>query len=422
MGVYNKLFWSVTALVVWYAWCIREVAMDTPMFSEQWWAEMIWWSKFLVAYMPCFKIYVQPVPMTKLKHHHSEIKLVEFFPEKDPEAYKKFVAMSKDPACEDQLLVIRNAWHGVEDNVWKTLKSAKAFAAAADLSKEVTWAEFPEGEERVRVTANLSTLLEDFETPFKSMSFDYSILDEQKYLKDSYKELIRDISPDLADYLLPILGYMTHFLHFFMNSGDEFYTPLHAEPTTSYLLQVANRKRWRLIHKKYMPYLGATAAPQNGLLRTPFYFVDNYPQYMPHTEVILNPGDIMMLTYWAFHEVTNMDPGFQLSLGLRPPFRGFTFGQVFRPLAWFEIATVPFEIIKRLTPSYRLKFLTKHSNNIEVECQTGYTDVQMAYNGSAYVRHDFAMREDGKCAFLPRQDNYQELELSGAVNYKDVLS
>jgi len=362
---------------------------------------------------------MQPLPLSILKHEHSSLKVIELFPQEDPEAFDKFLEMTDNTDYNDYFVVLRNAWGSVE-NTWKLLNSSDALREHADLTQKYNYAEWYLNSMRKWKNDNFSVILDDFEGgfPMKAMQFDYRFLRQQEHLFSEYRKLWEDVHPGLGERMLSELDKGNTRHHFFMSYGNKYKTPLHGEPLVNYMLQVQHSKRWRMIHKKYTPYVGVMLSKAPGILATPLYYADQYPGNMPYTELTLNPGDLMYFPSWHYHEVINVeDNQFSLSVGLRPPAAFHTWREKFRPLAWYEWAWIPFAIIQRIGDA------KKEVNTFpkDPECPFGATDIQQGFNGTVFIRFDHT-KINGKCEFIPRVPNYQELETTGKLGHLELSS
>jgi len=417
MGMYSKSVKFSIFLVVLYAYIMKDVAVLTPAFSEQWWAEMWWWTKFLIAY-PILGWHLQPIPLTYLKHEHSPLEVIELFPDTDPDAYDKFSQMTaKVKYSEHKFVILRNFWGDIE-NTWKKLNSSEILREYTDQSQTYSYAEWYENKMRTWRTSNLSMLLDDFEGgyPIKAMQFDYEFLRKQEHLFEEYKKLWKGKHPEMEKSMGYILDQPRTKHHFFLNYGNKFTTPLHGEPLVNYMLQVANSKRWRAIHKRYTPYVGAMISSAPGILLTPYYFTDGYAKKMPFAEFTIHPGDLLYFPTWHYHEVVAVhDDLIGLSLGVRPQAQSHKLREPFKPLKWFEFAIIPWAVA-----SGALFKKEKNTFPAKEACPTGKTDVQVGLNGTHFVRYDYT-KVNGECKFYERVPDYQARETMGHLHYESLM-
>lgn len=389
-----------------------DVSQLTPMLSEQWWAEMIWWSKFFICY-PILSVNIAPVPMSKLKHHHSKLNVIELFPDKDPEAVSKFLDMAENKDHESDLIILRNVFSVSKGNILEKLRSADAWRKYADMSQMYEYALWHPNQQKQSMHTNMSVFFEDFESNKhrKTMQFDFTLLKTQKIVLDEYKRLWKDLDQRLYDRIIGTLQTSRAKSHSFLWYGSDNRTPLHAAPVADYFLQLANSKKWKFIHKHYIPYIYSRLpdmAP--GILSTPVYWVDGYEGGIPYTELDLHPGDLMYFPTWHYHEVQNLDPNaLGFAIGIRPPGTNVQMGETFKPLAWYGIGVIP-------------RFLLFHAANFGTGSFKGKQPcngpVTMAWNGTKFNRYNYHT-VDGECKFSERHPDYQKNELSGVWKTSD---
>merc|ERR1712168_1691704 len=93
--------------------------------------------------------------------------------------------------------------------------------------------------------------LPNTEEKLTSLLFHKRFLKSQKWLWEQYLNLWNALGVDFSSGTKNS-PYVTHtFLYY----GNKYFTALHAAAAEDYQLQVANAKKWRFLHKRYLPYV-----------------------------------------------------------------------------------------------------------------------------------------------------------------------
>jgi len=398
-------------------------AIHKEKFTEQWWGEMIWWTKF--TFLCPLGVDIEPLPLDMLKDRHSEIKVVEFHADKDPDAIKKFIEMTGKPQDsflkhmrnteehDSTVVIVRNAFSLMsKDNMLRELNSKEGLRKHLRQDVNYTTLTFPNGGHYKATKKPLSEIidhLEDTDT-LTTITSDLTMLKTQPELFEHYENFWRDLGLEFnGDIVLDEHSYLTQtFLYY----GNRYRTRVHCAGVTDHSLQLSNTKRWRIIHKRYMPYTGMIQLNTGGL-KTPEYFMQDYNGKLPHTEFLVYPGDILYFSFWHPHEVTNVHPdqlGFALGVRRIAPKQRF-WGEPVRAIAWFGMFNMPAQIKTSLS--------RKATYADQVGCKS-YADRQFSfsYNGSSITRFD--LKEiNGKCVVAEREIGYQIKELNGDYTVDD---
>lgn len=402
-------------LVVVYAIVMRDVLrLSTPMFSEQWFAEIIWWTKFVI-----FRgYYITPIPLTTMKHQHSKIDVIEFFPERDADAFENFLQMSNDPKYYNTILVVRNLWANHTDVPIMKYNSVEHFKERCDLTKEYIYYNMTNGPPKKEL-GNFGKILDSLKqkSALNALSFEFTIARKDKNLQKDFKDSTNLISPELTNiYMSDRESRAQHFVYW----GNRTYAPLHGTFVGNYFLMISNAKKWFFVHKAYVPYGGFVQKTNaGGALTTPYYRLDDYPAPgIPYTTVDVHAGDLMFFGPWVLHEVGNYHAdqlGF--AVGARPTRLDRT--KSFSPL--------DFSIILQLPKILFLK-VKKGSNWIgkmytdQDRSQTCGNDFGFywdhIFNGSVMTRGDYH-KVDGKCQYAEREHGFQQKELAGTWGISD---
>lgn len=396
----------VTLVVLLFARNMYDASVLTPTFSEQWVAEMGWWTKFLIGYK-ILGMRIEPLPLSVLNTVHSNLNVVNLYPEKDPDAVKKFLEMAGNKKHDNDIIILRNIWANATDNKMKLFNNVDTFRQYADLDKEYETMLFPlhgKGDLKQSTFGGLLDTIEKTDDKLQGLLFSYNFFETQDFIREEYRKLWASVSPDLEKRVLS----GRRRSHVFLYYGTKWITPLHAAPASDYFLQIANSKQWRFVHKKYIPYIGIRNQPGSGVLGTPVYFTDNYPSPIPYTEITLQPGDFMYFSTWHFHEVTNLeDEKLGFAIGIRP-FEGLL-TEPFGPMNLFNILNIPSHILNIMQTN------TFGANQLDATCGSRRgLDHGQVYNGTTLSRYDFKMK-DGNCYLEERVPDYQTKEINGEL-------
>jgi len=354
-----------------------------------------------------------------LEHRHSELKLIELFPERDAEAFDKFNEYTENPEYDDYIVIIRNVWANYTENKMSAFKDIEYWRKNCNLENKYPSAHWPVGNPVKNNFFTLRDTLDRIENPdhgANSMIFDLVLLEGDEFIYESYKDLWTSLDSELADRLLN--PERKGNSHTFLYWGQQMHTALHAAFMADYFFQVANAKEWKFVHKRYFPYLGARRS-DFGTIQTPGYFVNNYESPgIPHTTVETHPGDLLYFPTFHAHEVWNLHPDrLGYGVGIRPNRQSFSFGEPWFPLKFYNYFSFPLAVKYHLMQKYvkaeggnlnKKKFCTGMYDN-----QYGY-----AYNGTQLARFDYKII-DGKCHFLEKDKSYQIKEMAGEWSITD---
>lgn len=411
----------VLIFIICWAHMIKDVAYKAPMFSDQWWAEMIWWTKWVC----CIGIDFPPIPIHMLKHRHSEIKVMELFPHNDSQAIEKFLKYSMTKEYDDYVIILRNVWSEYPDNELRKYNSVEYFKENCDLDSE-----YPENVVRpdgpqTRKMEKLGTILDNLNRTdaLHALTFEFTLSQKEKHIHKAWGDLWNGIDKGLADRLIKAPGLNHHFLF----HGNRTHTQIHAAFIAGYFHMIANSKQWKFAHKAYTPYLGgwkkSSVTPA-----IPFYRFADYPEPgIPHTIVNFYPGDLAYFGAWQYHEVVNNHHdrlGF--GVGVRPTYFGSINGLLaplalpasayFSPLIWHTFTGIPFMVIQN-TAEKMNKSPQHAGSDGGCEGRFGYPWAR-GFNGTQETRYDMKM-VDGECLFVERELDYQKREVLGEWHPKE---
>jgi len=412
----------ISSLVVLrHAQALNDVAVLTPAFSQQWYAELWWWTKFLI--LPWAP---EPLDLSILKHRHSDMKLVEYWVHNDSEAVNKFIRNAQNlPEFDDTVIVLRGVWANNTDTPFRTFQSQKNFQAACE-DRDYDAIVSRVGKVRAYETNKLSTVFENLESreSLWGLVFDFMFLQTQKYVWDEYEKLWLSLSEGLHTKILKRAA----TTHTFLYHGRTWKTELHAAPQDDYFLQVANAKTWGFINKKYTPYIGAVKRnvfAVSFIMGTPSYFCEDYPEPgLPCLLTTLQPGDLMWFPSWHFHQVENEVEDFGLAFGIRT-FNHMGFDEQFGPLFIHNHYGLFYIFMKSRIQWFYKKFynddqaFAKLIKMRQGKCADRYGDhFHQTWNGTHQVRYDY--REvDGECESVQREDGYQHREILKEWHHSD---
>merc|ERR1719204_2343069 len=369
---------------------------------------MIWWTKFLV----CRGMDIDPLPISSLEHHHSEIKILELFPANDSKAFEKFLSYAGTAAYDDTVIIVRNAWGAYPDNKLKDYTNLDHFRKVSNLSQEYWATHWNMGKKPSKTRANLSEVLdyiEDKETGLTGLLFDYTFLEKDMALQEAYKDLWTKLDPSLG--LLNRIWGKKGKSHTFLYNGNGSYAPLHAAYSADYFVQVANTKRWYFINKRYFPY-AKVKRTGFGIVNTYFYKSKDYPAPgIPYTTFDLHPGDLLYFDTFHLHEVENLEDTLGFAIGIRPIPPG-SFYDRFAPLLLYNTMNMPWILYHMGSDSSTAQLAARGKC---IGSQGPYT---YAYNGSKVTRWDY--REvDGECTIYEKDPDYQRKEMLGEWEITD---
>jgi len=411
-----------TIIFLIYAHIIYDVASQTTWFTEQWFAEIWWWTKFIV----CTPVWIDiaPIPQHVLKHVHSEMKVVNYWVHNDSTAVDRWVHdVHQKRKNDDKILMLRNIWANNTENKLRHLDSIDGLRKYLDLDIEYQAFVVPKDEhykiERMPLKQILNQM-EDQSEKLTTMNFNCELLDTQPWLRQQYNQMWEGVGTSFDKLLNNFsIGYRAHT---FLYHGNRWRMHLHNAAAADYFLQISNTKRWRFVHKRYIPYLGMYRVGTVSALKTPEYYVADYPETVPHTEVAVNPGDVMFFNWWHPHEVFNDYPDqLGLAIAIRPwdVVHRF-FNEPMRTLFVYDLFVIPQSIVHALiNKSLRAGNLRDHQMYSESNCHSkDGRPITFSYNGTITTRYDMAV-VNRKCEFRERIPDYQRRELLGEMSVSD---
>jgi len=396
------------------------VAILSPTFSAQWYAEIWWWTKFVFTSED-----LDPLPLSLLEVKHSKIDVHEFWVKNDSEAVNKFLHHAWNPEYDDSVIILRNVWANDSDTIMQELNSIDAIRKYTEEREYESVVSHPDGAPRGFETRNLSFVLDNLESgdisEMRGLIFDFSFLDTQATIRDAYMSMWAKLDIRLHNRI----KFFSRSSHTFLYNTNRWRTELHAAPADDYFLQVANQKNWGFINKKYTPYIGMVKQNTFGvsqIMGTPQYFASDYPDHeLPRTYVSVGPGDLMWFPSWHFHEVLNEYDDFGLAFGQRT-FRNIGTTEQFGPFWLYNIrglaALFSKWFIVKVLPDYTWALIAKHVM-ADRFCKDRYGNpFAMGWNGTHMLRHDYRV-VDGECQRVPRQDGYQQKEILKEWNIRE---
>lgn len=407
----NVYVWSTLIMLLW-ARLLYDVHSINDPWTPQWWAEMIWWTKFSVLFS--LWIDVPPLPTSILKKHHSALEVVDIWAHNETDATERFLELTSSRKYDDQIVILRNVWGKHPENKLQYMNSTENLRKYWDMDLDVQVAEFPKDQHyhnpRLTMSELLNTIADDREK-LTTVTFSYELLPTQKFFNEEYRKLLRLNGIDFDKM------YFQHGSHTFLYYGNKFRTRLHSASAAGFFLQVANTKIWRLIHKRYMPYVGLFRNLPNGIMKTPEYYSDDYPAGgIPTTEIVLNPGDLMYFSYYHIHEVLNKHPDrLGLAIGIRPgDIVKRVLSEPVTALSIYTAACVPQILLHGLwTSSYDRKQAGDQCSGFD-----GRRTGTAVYNGSTITRYDYGI-VDGECVLKERRTDFQRKELMGEIKKEE---
>lgn len=405
-----------TIIFLIYAHIIYDVASQTTWFTEQWFAEVWWWTKFIV----CFPVWIDlaPIPQHVLKHVHSELKVVNYWVHNDSTAVDRWVHdVHQNRKNDGNILMLRNIWANNTENKLRHLNSIDGLRKYLDLDIEYQAFMVPKDNHYYLERMPLGQVLdqmEDQSEKLTTLSFDYELLETQPWLWQQYNQMWEGVGTSFEKVLNNFNLYRSHS---FLYHGNRWRTRLHNAAALDYFLQISNTKRWRFVHKRYIPYLGMYRFGTHTALRTPEYYLSDYPETVPHTEVAVNPGDVMFFNYWHVHEVFNDYPDqLGLAIGIRPMDNvRRLFKEPMRTLFVYNWFIFPQAFLHMLFNAGSYDKQLDYKSNCQ--SQNGRT-VTFSYNGTTVTRYDMGF-VNGTCEFRERIPDYQSKELLGKMSVSD---
>jgi len=414
-----NLRWFFTVFVFIYARVLYDISVLAPPLSQQWFAELFWWTKFNFM-TGLLWIDTPPLSLDTLQHHHSKINVIDLHASNT--SFTEFLKMTKDNALTyNNVIVLRDIFSQAPDNQLQFLNTTEAFKKYMDLDQVYQTMVFPKNKQhkvKKYTFREFLDLMPQTDEQLTTLMFHYGFLESQKWLLEQYENLWEALGSGFTAGTAPAgTAYSNYRSHTFLYHGTKYRTRLHAAPPMDYFLQIANTKKWRFIHKRYMPYLGGWRIMPQGVMGTPDYFLDDYPKDkpgIPFTEVILNPGDIMFFTTWHMHEVFNTEPeklGF--AIGMRPwSWTGRYTDEQFAPLALYNFVCV-WGMIHHTFLAGTFDFKKRLSCRSETLRNSG-----RGFNGSTITRFEYRPMPDGECQYYERGSDYQQKELRGELDWK----
>jgi len=404
-------------MLIWahFLYDIARVNANSPW--DQYLAEMWWWTKFVVC-SPLW-IHIDPLPLDLLQNKHTHMSIIEYFPHNDSTAARRWSDDSNDWRHDDHVLVMRNVFKN-NDNPLQYLNSTDALKEYLEMDRDYRALVLPKNEPWYYTIMPFKDFLDQIEDTSKKLlqlAFSYEVVDEQgqPWLWEKYNQVWTDLGLNLNDDIgtMKIMGEGVFRTHSFLYYGNNGRARLHSAPPPDYFLQVAGKKRWRFVHKRYTPYLGFYRNTPFGSLRSPEYFAEDYPdRKIPYTELIVNPGDLFYFSYWHAHEVWNESPNkLGFAIGIRPSdflFRFWT--DPCRATMTYSYFMLPFQVFHRFVAKGSLKN-TWTDDDCTSQAGNPYTT---GYNGTKMTRYDIKLI-NGTCEYQEKVQNYQQLEMSNFV-------
>jgi len=366
---------------------------------------------------------VQPIPLDVLKVRHSEIKVMELYPENDDQAFEKFLRYSGHPDYDDTVVILRNVWANHTDNKLRRYQDIEYWKETCDLDAEFGAYYFPYRNVPSGITKPLGEILDSLDDhlegkPLIGLSFSFEIITRNEAVYEAYRDLWQNLDSGLAERMAEVdkKAGKTALFHSFLYWGNALITPLHAALVPDYFLQVANSKRWGFVHKRYFPYLGLERQYKPGKAGTSHYFVEDYANGgVPFTEVILNPGDLMYFSSWHVHQVKNIHPdrlGF--AIGARPVLSNFI-KEPFRPLWFYNLnSLIPLVLVnvhQKVMSAIGME-LNSRTPTPKIKACSGSLP---GFNGTHQARFDFKRDANGTCRFGETDKTYQQHEMAGKL-------
>jgi len=398
--------------VVFYAYIMYDVAVLTPVFSRQWFAEMSWWSKIVFLRGIDFP----HIPPHILEHKHSHLEVVELFPAHDAQAFDKFLAMCGKKENDHKIIILRNVWANYTETPFAKMGDLDYLRENINPENEYntfSYGKHPPGHEFKPLGELMELMLNVSSEDIDMLGFEVSFAKKEKFVWDAYVDLWEHVSPELGHRIINKMGHTHNFLYY----GNRASTPLHGAIAADYFFQVANTKQWTFIHKRYAPYMGVQRKHGDSLI-PPFYLAEDYPdKFIPHTTTYTRPGDLMYFGAFHQHQVHNVHPDkVGIAIGIRPkPYTNPDSSAFFMPLAFHNIVSFPM-LAWQVGAGTKGKLKRKFGKDRSVTCANTYNqDWDFGYNGVKMTRFDYRM-VDGKCTFIERKNDYQRKEILGLLD------
>jgi len=410
---FNGLAIISAILVIFYAYSINDVVHLAPMWSDQWWAEMRWWTLFMLPIEA-----PAPIPLSMLKHKHSDIEVLEFWVHNDSKAVEKFLQYAGNPEHDDKVVILRGVWANNTETKLRNWNTVEGMRMDADLSKEYEVLVSPPHHYRHYESHNLSYFFDNVERhdTLHGLYFDFNFLTTQPEMFDEYKQVWSELDDKLLHHI------MDHVVttHTFIYHGPTWRSPLHAAISDDYFLQVSGRKKWGFINKKYTPYVNARKVSRLGvafIMETPYYMATDFPEdSVPFTEVTVGPGDLMWFPTWHWHDVTNLDNELGVAFGMRT---FTTIKDQFGPYNSYNLQGIAkLAVMRKLV--FKIDYLYAKIRKWQREpCKNNYGHpLGFLWNGTKMVRYDFKM-VDGECVEKQREEGFTIKELTNEYHWLD---
>lgn len=391
---------------------------------DQYFAEMWWWTKFVIC-TPLW-IGVEPLSLDLLQNQHTEMRVQNFWVHNDSSAAQRFIETAHDWKHDGEVLVLRNMWANNTDNKLRFLNSTDNFRKYLEMDRNYSALIIPKNKHwhfQDMPFTDMLDQIEDTSEALTTLTFSYEFTSEesQPWLWKHYSNLWENLGLNFNDANggSKIMGQSLYRTHSFLYYGDKGRTRLHSAPPSDYFLQVAGKKRWRLIHKRYIPYVGLYRQNNIGVMRTPEYWAADYPgEKIPYVDVVLEPGDMLFFSYWQVHEVWNISPDkLGLAIGIRPMDN--------TKRLWKEPCRALLTYNFLLTPFFLQHGMTKHRTTLSTGSQVEQRDractsqggvpYTYGYNGTKLTRYDLK-KINGSCLYKEKIPNYQDLEVRKTIN------
>jgi len=383
-------------------------------FTDQWWGEMAWWSKFVI-FFP-LSIDLLPLPLDILKVRHSEIKVIELHADQDPNVGAKLLEYAYKKKYDDCVIVIRNVFANDPTNGLRKLDSIEAYKEHLNMDVNYTTLYMPLNAHFKTDQMRFGDVLDrmpNTDEGIITLTGNYEFFTSQPWFTNEYKKLLTKNGIDFENSEVGKIGFMEKWIpQTFMWWGQTYRTRLHSAGAANFFLQVSNSKRWRFIHKRYTPYSNSFKALPLGNMKTPEYFVEDFADGLPYTEIFTKPGDLMFFPYWHMHEVTNLEANkVGLGIGIR---KGDPLKRLFKEpvgaLKVYNFLCMPGMLL------HGLLYGSAFDSTADDKCKSfGGRSQSWTWNGTHTTRYDLK-KVDGECKFAERRPDFQMAELSGVID------
>lgn len=418
-----QFFLSVVLLLwVYMLQDIARVNANSPL--SQTLAEMWWWSKFVV--LTQFWITVEPLSLDYLQNQHSHLGVRNYWVHNDSTAAERFFKDSTDWRLVDkECLVLRGIWANNSENMLRYLNSTDNLRKYLDMDRNYSTLVAPVDEHWYYDDLPFEKILDDMENHSDEkltsiyFSYEFAAQESQPFIWKWYNDLYTKLGFDFNDVNQGsmVRGKRLFTLHSFLYYGTKQRTRLHAAPPADYFTQVANKKKWRLIHKRYFPYMNLYRHGSLGIMRTPEYYITDYAEdRIPYVDILVEPGDMMYFSEWQVHEVWNTEPTLGLAIGVRPakPIGTKLFQEPVASFVLHNLLLIPQAIIF-LLQKHRTTYTHGSKTGMEGCISQGGQPHTWGYNGTTITRYDLKMI-DGTCVMAEKVPNYQVLESSKQIS------